>query len=316
MRRKLLPILFGAFVWAMTSQVVLAQDARVCRESRDNNEGLEACNAALAQMQSNDSAEGDLYFYRGLRHSELKQFDEAISDYTQAIALARDVPSVTSGTTASGFQLDTGLRNGRLKQYNEVIDEYTRAIPLPAGLFGAYANRGLAYRAKKQYALALADLTKALELRPNYILTLIDRAAAEADLHQYSAAVADTDRAIESQPESFLAQGSGCMIRAVANDNLDFALDDCNRALARDPGYAQALVARGLIFLRRGDYAQAIADEDNALAMNAGLATAFYTRGQAKIKSGDAAGGKADTDAAIAITPDIAERYNDLANAP
>lgn len=188
--------------------------------------------------------------------------------------------------------------------------------PLEPGLPGAYANRGLAYRAKKQYALALADLTTALNFHQDNILARIDRAVIETDLHQNSAAAEDTNRAIQLQPGSFLALGAGCMVRAVGNDDLDAGLGECDRALGNYPQYAPVLVDRGLIYLRRGDYAKAIADENEALSANAKLAIALYVRGKAKLKSGDDANGKVDMDAAIAITPDIAERYNNLANAP
>src|SRR5262249_28605637 len=67
--------------------------------------------------------------------------------------------------------------------------------------------------------------------------------------------------------------------------------------------------SRGLVQLKLGAFAQAIADYGAAAAKNARDANSLYGGGIAKLRSGDAAGGEADISAAKAIKPDIANVY-------
>jgi Flp pilus assembly protein TadD len=59
--------------------------------------------------------------------------------------------------------------------------------------------------------------------------------------------------------------------------------------------------------LRRGEYAQAIADYTRALKLQPGLAWSHYGRGVAELREGMTDQGQADINAAIKLQPHIAD---------
>ena len=69
------------------------------------------------------------------------------------------------------------------------------------------------------------------------------------------------------------------------------------------------ILNRGLIELKRGEFARAIAQYDAALAIDGRRARAYYGRGMAKLKMGDKSGGDADIAMAKAMLPNVAEEF-------
>lgn len=129
------------------------------------------------------------------------------------------------------------------------------------------------------------------------------------DLGRPADAIAQFDLWIPAHPTSArLNDGLNgrCWSRALLNRNLDKALGDCNAAVRNNPKNFASLDSRGLVFLRRGEFAKAIADYDAALAIQPKRAWSLYGRGLAKLKSGGAVGGKADVAAALAVNPNMA----------
>ena len=193
---------------------------------------------------------------------------------------------------------------------------------------------------------AAADLDKSLELDPRNVEALLfragrrlqgdDRAGAKADLEaarHVAAAASGQSRAIASlyvaadEPAAALplldewirlhgndaslgsALNERCWARALANQKLDDALDDCHKALKRDGQNAAYLDSLGLVELRLKDYPAAIQAYEHALAERPDLAWSRYGLGLAKIRSGRADDGNADLAAAKALDPKIAERF-------
>ena len=113
---------------------------------------------------------------------------------------------------------------------------------------------------------------------------------------------------IAASPRAAEPLNSRCWYRATWGIELDLALADCNAsiALARS---AHVLDSRGLVQLKRGDLAAAIADYDAALALRPRSPHSLYGRGIAKLRRGDRAGGEADMAAARAMREDIAEEF-------
>jgi len=69
------------------------------------------------------------------------------------------------------------------------------------------------------------------------------------------------------------------------------------------------LDSRGLIYLKLGDYDQAIASYDETLKLDPKYADSLYGRGIAKLRKGDTSDGNADIAPAKAIKPDVAEDF-------
>ena len=92
--------------------------------------------------------------------------------------------------------------------------------------------------------------------------------------------------------------------------NLDLALADCNRSVELAPREWTSLDSRAGTHLKRGELADAVADEDAAIAASSGHAETLYVRGLAKKHLGRQSESAADLATALALDPKIADRYS------
>ena len=157
---------------------------------------------------------------------------------------------------------------------------------------------------------AVESYTHAVELKNDFADAYAARGDAYADLGQHDKATEDyTKVASLSSVEGSRDLGLRCWVRAVRGRPLDLALADCKESLRNAPKDADALAARGLVYLRMGNYDAAIDDFDAALKINASMSDSFYLRGIAKLRMGDMAGGNADIAYVKKMIPNIADRY-------
>jgi len=109
------------------------------------------------------------YNHRGVAYHVKGDYDRAILDYTQAIALD---PNYAVAYTNRGLAY-TSNGNGK-----HAIMDYTQAITLDPRYAQAYTNRGVAYHAVGDYDRAISDYTQAIVLNPRYVKAYIDRGLA------------------------------------------------------------------------------------------------------------------------------------------
>lgn len=235
------------------------------------------------------------------------------------------------------------------RDFAHAIADLDQAIALQPGQAELYYDRARWRLASHAPAGDGGDLEKALTLRPDYVDALVFRAhmrleageveKADADFataakaapdrpdtelgiaqayaqaRLYDRAITRLDAWLAKYPKSFSvgeALNARCWTRALWGRELDLALADCNQALKRGSRLAEVLDSRGMVHLRRGEFALAIADYDAALKLQPKLAPSLYARSLAKRKVGDLTGAVADLRAASAIDPHIGETMNAL----
>jgi tetratricopeptide (TPR) repeat protein len=166
-----------------------------------------------------------VYFYRGKTYHSSKDYDQALSDYTEAIRINQN---------------DIYTYNGRgnvyrnKKQYDLAFADYNRAIQIDPNYAMAYINRGNVYWDKKQYDLAFADYNHAIQIHPDYAIAYSNRGNAYNDKKQYDLAIADYSRAIQIDPDYAIAyKGRGIAYQHKGQHGL--AIVDYEKVLQLDP---------------------------------------------------------------------------------
>jgi tetratricopeptide (TPR) repeat protein len=252
-------------------------------------------------------------------------------------------------TDAAGFSRRGAALMSR-HEYSQAIADLTRACELAPKQPFYFYQRGVAYVQNQQSELGQADLDHAIELKPDYVAALMARSELRFRANDRSGASADLDVAERALPklsdvrlplaqayerldllpqaiyqddlwidahrddiEVASALNARCRDRALLDQDLDRALDDCNAAVrgsSRAGGLrADALASRGLLYLRRGDYRRSISDYDAALKQNPQLSDALYGRGLAELRSGMSAAGREDMTSAAALRPNVADVF-------
>jgi tetratricopeptide (TPR) repeat protein len=121
-------------------------------------------------------------FNRGYVAFDKKEYDKAISDYTEAIRLK---PDNAFAYNNRGYAYDAK------KDYDKAISDYTEAIRLKPDYAISYNNRGNAYGAKKDYDKAISDYTEAIRLKPDYAFAYNNRGNAYDEKKEYDKAISD-----------------------------------------------------------------------------------------------------------------------------
>jgi len=225
--------------------------------------------------------------------------------------------------------------------YEHALQDFNRACELAPNEAGYFYQRGLLQLNSNHMEAGTADIETALRLNPEYVdayfvradirmrnhanaqslqdLNAVNRLAAKEAtirlklaemydrINERRAAIEQLDLWIAHHPGDLgliEAYNSRCWDRAVLNENLNQALDDCNQAINRRRNSQALLDSRGFVNLRRKDYFNAIADYDAALKANPKAAFSLYSRGVAKSLAGKKQEGAKDIAAAIALDPE------------
>jgi tetratricopeptide (TPR) repeat protein len=239
---------------------------------RGDFNGAIALYTKLIGGEAPPAARVEVYFKRGRCQLNLKQYDQAIADFEEAVRL--------DANDAHGF-----------KQRKEYLE--------------AYLARGMRMFEERQYDRAIADLERAAELRP--LDARASKALAQAYLEQGTAALKkdDYDGAIKYFDQASQYDPGNPLIfvrRAGAwfgKKNLAEAIKDLTTSIGikeNDKDY----LTRGLAYREEGDLDKALADFADAIRLNPQNAAAFAHRGEAYMTRFDTSGATADLDLALA----------------
>jgi tetratricopeptide (TPR) repeat protein len=240
-----------------------------------------------------------------------------------------------------------GAASAARHEYEPALADLTRACELAPTEASYFYLRGMAHWSNGQPEPALADFDEAIKLKPDEVDALLARARIRARRHdaaetilpdleaadraaptqspvhldignlyeltgQFPAAIAQYSKWIDSHrwddPNAPRALNGRCWTRALAGQELDRALDDCDRAIRLAPGTAQYLDSRGMVRLRRQEYDKAIADYDAALKLAPQISWSLFGRGVARLHQGQTAEGQTDIAAATQLAPELPEQ--------
>ena len=226
---------------------------------------------------------GDLYMRKG-------QFDVAMQNYDQSVALLAKATKITKSIfepatptsvddiSAYYVYYQRGLAWQRQGQNQRAADDYTKALQHRDDAQG-YWRRSQAYQGTGQLDQAIRDLDKAVSLAGDNSMFLEERGLAFNKKNDFDRAIADFDKAIS----------------LAANDNVAFN-------------------GRGVAWLGKGDLARALSDFDKAIALQGSIAAYRDNHGAALLKKGDIAAAIAEFDKAIDLGRSDSARKQELAD--
>jgi tetratricopeptide (TPR) repeat protein len=238
--------------------------------------------------------------------AQQQAYDQAITDYTQAIKLD---PNNTVAYSERG-------RVYKAKwDYDKAIADYNQAIRLDPNSAKRYISRGGVYDDKGDKDRAIADYNQAIKLDPNYSNAYYARGRFYLITGDYDRAIADCTQAIRLDPDD----ASTYTIRGLAYENkndYDRALADYTQAIRVDPNSAVAAMAysnRGNIYEYKGDYDKAMADHNQSIRLDPNNANSYTSRGALyhNVKQ-DYDKAIADFEAALRINPNHTGARNNL----
>jgi tetratricopeptide (TPR) repeat protein len=220
-------------------------------------------------------------------------YDEAISDYTQAIYLKPEWADPYAGRGSAA------LKNGQLKQ---AIVDCTMAIKLLPEFVWPYNIRGIAWLKKREADKAITDFSKAISLDKEYGPAYTNRGHAYAVKGNYKKAIADLTRVIEMHPLDTYAY--------LKRSKYYKKLGKPAKAKEDYEGAAKAYMNRGLNFAIKKQYEKAISSYNKGIELDTRYsAPLYYNRGISNEKQGLPVQALLDYKQAIEQNPEFAEAY-------
>ena len=255
----------------------------------------------------------EVMFERGNVQMMLRQMDEAVTAYSDAIEF-------NPGYALAYYNRATVY--GIIGEHDKVIEDCTKALELNSSLdvkqkrlFRAAVcnNRGSAYSNKGEFESAFKDFNTAIKHKPDFAVAYYNRGVAYGKIGEIDQAIKDYTTTIKYQPKFAMA----CYNRGIAyfsKGNFDKAIEDCNQAIKHKSDFAIAYYIRGAAYSQIGDSDKAIEDYTIAIKLEPEFVEVYYDRGNTYKRIGKSNLAIDDYTKAIELKPDLAEAHVNRAN--
>jgi tetratricopeptide (TPR) repeat protein len=203
---------------------------------------IDTCTALFQSDETSSKVLGAGHLIRGTAYDRKKDFDRALTDYSEAVRLMPTSPDALRARA---------LVYAQKNDIDHAIADLDTEILLRPGLY-AYLFRGNLHQDKGQYDAAIDDFSRALDLQPNsfdaYNGRCWTRALIGKDLQ---AALADCNSALGLNSAAAEAVDSRGLVYFRLGQFAQ-AISDYSAALSFNPKEASSLYIRGLAKLRLG----------------------------------------------------------------
>jgi len=236
-------------------------------------------------------SEAEEHFNAGADLHRQGRFEEAITDYDEAIRLDPQLALA---------YYNRGVAYQSMGQPQRAIQDYDEAIRLDPQYAPAYVNRGIIYRNLGQPQRAIQDYDEAIRLDPQDAPAYLNRGNAYVALGQPQRAIQDYDEAIRLDPQFALAYSNrGHAYQSMGQ--LQRAIGDYDEAIRLDPQLAPAYGKRGVAYQSMGQLQRAIQDYDEAIRLDPQNALHYANRARAYTVLGRDSDALQDFDRAVEL---------------
>jgi tetratricopeptide (TPR) repeat protein len=268
----------------------LRQASQLICEGGSAHEAIRLTSKVLLTIQSDEA-----YFIRGQAKQQLSDYQGAISDYSQCIAI--DPQKGMAYYFRADSKNDLGDNQG-------AITDCSKAIAIDPQMDIAFYLRGFVRNVLGDREGAIADMTAAISIDSQWGAAYYERGTYKFYLGDNEGAITDFNKAIEIDPQNaepyYMRGGS----KGHLGDR-EGAITDLSKAIEIDPQHSDAYYVRGCSKYEVGDMEGAIADFNQAIVISPQNPLAYHWRGAAKQELGDKQGALADYRQAIAIDPEL-----------
>ncbi len=226
----------------------------------------------------------------------------------QAGAYEEAVPYLAAARSFGGVSFDAAYDLAicylRLKRYGDAASALKEAAAQgheTAELDNLLAE---AYEQNHETQAAIDALRRAIALAPNDENNYLDFASLCIDHQDYAAAAKVLDVGLRVQPKSDRLFFERAILHAVQN-NFQLAEEDFKQAAALSPGENSSYKGLGILYLERGNSAQAVATLKSRLKQQPDDPGLLYLLGEALLRSGARPGDPAYTEARQAFEKSV-----------
>jgi tetratricopeptide (TPR) repeat protein/serine/threonine protein kinase len=238
----------------------------------------EKAEADYTQAISRKPLNVDYLLARGIvRCDHLKQYDNAIKDFTEAIRLKKDLADAW---------YDLGWAYTEQGKYENAVANFSQAIALAPNYFKARMNRGVIYCDHlRQYDKAIEDFSKSVEIEPK-------NAMAHYNLGRALRGKGDLDGAIAAFQKSVRFNGDdAAVLNELGNalfdgERLDDAIEAYHKAIRIKKDEAKFHFNLGNAYVKKGRLDDAITEQKAAIQLRANFPEAYCSLGVALAMKG------------------------------
>jgi tetratricopeptide (TPR) repeat protein len=261
-----------AIKWDAQLAIVYAKLAQTYDRLQDYQSALVMWTRAIEI----DPHEINFYCQRVLLHKFFKNYKGVLGDCRRIL---EQLPHHASARWLNATALV------KLEKYQVAIFSLNQHINVYPEDPNGYCYRGICYERLDKFDRALADFDRAISLQPNQSVIYHARGRTYQRLGEFQAALADFNLAIDYTP-TYINE-IDLQLATVYDDRAEVhrcsgnylaALQDGDRAIKLNPGFADAYFRRGLTYAELGDLELALTDYSTTIEINPQHINAYIQR--------------------------------------
>ncbi len=223
---------------------------------------------AMSEILANNPTDEAALVQRGNEYFQAGAVDQAIQDYTAALAVK----------DSAATQYNRAVAYTAKDDFAAAVADYTSAIKLNPNDSSPWFNRGVVLHKLGKTAEGIQDLTEAIKLEPRDANSPLNRGLLYLAIGLNDRALDDFNSALKINPnllEGYINRGYAYHLRA----DYDRAIEDFTRTIAISPKGALAYSNRGNSHGKKGELDSALNDLDEALRLEFNDPQIYNNRG-------------------------------------
>ncbi len=273
-----------------------SKDTSRCADTANAEAAISACTRLYESRELDSQTKATAVGNRGAARKLLGQYEQAIEDFTLALALDPTNPQ---------HYCRRGEVLWRHQKYQDAIADYTSALQKQSNSVCALRGRALAHLGNGNAQQALADANEALRLEPNSTDLLLLRARASHAAQSYDAAIDGFSQVLDSPAQqTFLPSERAVMLSERARAYLEKgraaeAKTDADAASKLAANNAFVIAVTGLVAEKEGRNQEAATHFKRALSIQPDIEIA--QRGLARLNRTEGAPAEEPTGTSTAV---------------